>query len=126
METAHHFERFMRRTNEPAGDAQYRELKAHIGGSLHDLRGEGFSEYLDRDNWLHSQALAASLRASLSNGIVYPSVRWPEGQAAALFWPDLIQLPIIQARSLQFHWDGSRMTKYFEMGSTAWRTMPSS
>jgi hypothetical protein len=30
METAHHFERFMRRTAEAAVDAQFRELIAHV------------------------------------------------------------------------------------------------
>jgi hypothetical protein len=47
METAHHLERFMRRTDEPPGDAQYRELTARISGSLHDLRSGEFLETLD-------------------------------------------------------------------------------
>jgi hypothetical protein len=124
-ETAHHFERFMRRTNEPAADAQYRELKAHIGGSLHDLRDGSFPKCLEPDDWRHSQSLAASVRASGSDGIVYPSVRWPAGQAAALFWPNLIHLPIVQARHMQYHWDGKRMTKYFVIGEENWRSLPS-
>lgn len=123
METAHHFERFMRRTNEPAGDAQYRELTAPIAGSLHDLR-VGFPECLDPDDWRASQALAAPLRTSGSDGLVYPSVRWPAGQAAALFWPDLIRLPITQARTLQYHWDGARMTRYIVIGEADWRELP--
>lgn len=124
METGHHFERFMRRTNEPAADARYRELTARIAGSLHDLRGGGFADRLDPDDWRAGQALAASLRAGGSDGIVYPSVRWPEGQAAALFWPDLIRLPIVQARTLQYHWDGSRMTRYFVIGEADWYALP--
>src|SRR5216683_1640426 len=32
-ETAYHFEQFMRRTDEPAGAAQFRELVAGIGGA---------------------------------------------------------------------------------------------
>jgi hypothetical protein len=124
METAHHFERFMRRTNEPAGDAQYRQLTAHIGGSLHDLRDGGFSECLYPDDWRSAQSLAAALRSSGSGGIVYPSVRWPDGQAAALFWPDLIRLPINQAQTLHYHWDGGRMTRYFIIGGADWYALP--
>ncbi len=124
METAYHFARFMRRTNEPPGDALYRELTAAIAGTLHDLRGGGFAACLDRDDWSAGQTLGASLRRNGSDGIVYPSVRWPAGQAAALFWPDLIRLPIIQARTLQYHWDGSRMDRYFVIGEADWYELP--
>jgi hypothetical protein len=124
METVYHFERFMQRTNEPAGDAQFRELKAHVGGRLHDLRGGGFDDCLHPDDWGPAQAMAASLRATGSDGIVYPSVRWPAGQSAALFWPDLIRLPIVQARHLQYHWDGTRATRYFVVGPDVWYALP--
>lgn len=123
METAHHFERFMRRTNEPAGDAQYRELTARIAGLLHDLRAD-FPDCLDPDDWTAAQALAASLRAAGGDGVLYPSVRWPAGQAAALFWPNLVHPPITQAHTLQYHWDGSRMTRYFVMGGSDWSALP--
>jgi hypothetical protein len=124
METAHHFERFMRRTEEPAGDAQYRELTAHIVGRLHDLRDGADPDVLDPHDWTAGQALARSLRESGSDGIVYPSVRFPAGQAAALFWPDLIRLPVTQARTLQYHWDGTRMTRYFIIGGADWYALP--
>jgi len=124
METAHHFERFMRRTNEPAGYSQYRELLARVSGALHDLRA-AFPECLAPDDWSAAQKIGASLRATGSRGIVYPSVRWPPGQAVALFWPDLITLPITQARTLQYRWDGQRMTGYIIIGEdNEWRPLP--
>jgi RES domain len=123
-ETAHHFERFMARTSEPPGDAQYRELRAHIAGSLHDLRGDGFSDCLDPEVWEMAQRLASSLKGAGSDGIIYPSVRWPAGQAAALFWPNLVRLPILQARTLQYHWDGTGMSRYFVIGETDWYARP--
>ncbi len=123
-EAAYHFERFMARTAEPAADAQYRELRARIAGPLHDLRGGGFEGCLAPDDWTVGQALAASLKSASSDGIVYPSVRWPAGQAAALFYPDLVKLPVIQAQTLQYHWDGKRMTRYFVMGESEWREWP--
>ena len=123
-ETAHHFERFMARTNEPAADAQYRELRAHIAGSLHDLRSGGFDDCLNPDAWDAAQRLALSLKDSGSDGIAYQSVRSPAGQAAALFWPDLVRLPVVQARTLQYHWDGTRMTRYFIIGEAEWYARP--
>jgi hypothetical protein len=91
---------------------------------LHDLRAGSFDDYLDPDNWGPAQRLAASLKAAGSDGIVYPSVRYSAGQATALFWPDLIRLPVVQARTLQYHWDGSSMTRYFIIGETDWYTWP--
>lgn len=124
METVYHVERFMRRTAEPPADVQLRELTARIGGDLHDLRGTGFADCLNPDDWTAAQALATTLHRDGSDGIVYPSVRWPAGQAAALFWPDLIHLPIVQARTLQYHWDGKRVTRYFVIGGDDWYAMP--
>jgi hypothetical protein len=123
-ETAHHFERFMARTEEPPADAQYRELTARIGGALHDLRGGGFDDCLAPDDWETGQRLAASLKTLGGDGLVYPSVRWPAGEAVALFWPDLVRLPVVQARTLQYHWDGKRMSRYFVIGESAWRNRP--
>jgi len=55
-----------------------------------------------------SQALAASLRASGSNGITYASVRHQSAECAALFYPDLAS-EARQGRHLDYHWDGSRV-----------------
>jgi hypothetical protein len=123
-ETAYHFARFMARTDEPPADAQYRELQAPIAGRLHDLRGEGFADTLDPNDWSAGQRLGTSLKAAASNGIVYASVRYSEGQAAALFYPDLVKLPVTQARTLQYHWDGTRMTRYFVIGEEEWSAWP--
>lgn len=120
-ETAYHFERFMARTAEPAADAQYRELRAPVAGSLHDLREEGFDDYLAPDDWTAGQRLGGALKSSGSDGIVYPSVRYPAGQAVALLYPDLVKLPVTQAQTLQYHWDSKRMTRYFVMGESEWR-----
>ncbi|MDY0884876.1 RES family NAD+ phosphorylase [Dongia soli] len=127
METVYHVERFMRRTAEPTADIQLRELTAHVAGRLHDLRAAAgdFAACLDPDDWSAGQALALRLHRQGSDGIVYPSVRWPAGQAAALFWPDLIRLPIVQSRTLQYHWDGHSITRYFIIGRDDWYALPS-
>jgi hypothetical protein len=123
-ETAYHFARFMAATQEPPADAQYRELQAPIAGRLHDLRGEGFSDCLDPNDWSAGQRLGTALKANGSDGFVYPSVRYPQGAAAALFYPDLVKLPVTQGRTLQYHWDGARMTRYFVIGEVEWSAWP--
>ena len=123
-ETVFHFERFMRATNEPPAEAQFRELVAGIAGNLVDLREGDHAAALDPDDWRAGQALGASVRANGTDGILYPSVRFPAGLAAALFWPDCVKLPVRQARHMLYHWDGTRMSRYFVYGEHAWRGWP--
>lgn len=119
-ETAYHFERFMRATNEPAGDADFRELTCGIGGNLHDLRKTDPEGCLAPGNWAIGQALGRALRTEGADGVIYPSVRIRSGLAVGLFWPNCITLPVLQARQLRYRWDGSRMTAWFEHGSREW------
>lgn len=119
-ETIYHHERFMQRTNEAAADSQFRELKAHIGGKLRDLRKRGSEKYLTPDDYAASQVLAKEYRGAGEDGVVYPSVRWRKDEAVALLWPDRVQLPVIQAQHLLYHWDGARVDRYFVYGEDKW------
>ncbi len=119
-ETAYHFERFMRDTGEPAGDADFRELSCGIGGLLHDLRKSDPEGCLAPDDWAPGQALGRRVRAEGADGVVYRSVRTAVGLAAGLFWPNCVTLPVVQARQLRYRWDGSRMTAWFEHGTRDW------
>ena len=119
-ETAYHFERFMRDTDQPAGDADFRELTCAIHGGLHDLRHGDPEGCLAPADWAPGQALGRRVRADGADGVVYPSVRTKTGLAAGLFWPDCVNLPVLQSRQLRYRWDGSRMTDWFEHGSREW------
>ncbi len=123
-ETIFHFERFMAATEEPAGDADFRELVHGLGGRLADLRHGARPDCLHPENYAPGQAFGRALRAHGGDGIVYPSVRWPDGEAAALFWPDLIRLPVNQARHLRYHWNGRRCDRVFEHGAPGWTRWP--
>lgn len=123
-ETAWHFERFMRKTEEPAGDAQFRELACAIQGGLHDVRQGGYAACLDPDDWGAGQTLGRAIHAAGGDGVVYPSVRHPAGEAAALFWPDRVVLPVNQGRQMRYHWDGARMTRFFVYGENVWYAWP--
>lgn len=117
FETMHHHAGFMARTNEPPGwTSQFRELVLAIGARLHDLRGGGFAEALDDRDYSAGQDLGRRLRAAGSDGIVHPSVRRPGGECVALFYPDLAA-GLVQARHLDYHWDGKRVDLYRDAGS---------
>lgn len=124
METIFYHERFMRRTNEAPADSQFRELKTRVGGKLRDLRHCGFKKYLPPDGYAASQAIARQFRNANEDGIVYPSVRWLQGEAVALFRPDCVHLPVLQARHLLYHWDGKQVSQYFVYGADKWNPRP--
>ena len=114
LETMHHHARFMARTAEPPGwTSQFRELVLDVGSDLHDLRGgaAALAPALDPNSYDEAQALAASLRASGSYGLVYLSQRDPSGQCVGLFYPDSAA-NLIQGRHLDYHWDGRRVDLY--------------
>ena len=115
-ETAYHFERFMRLTQEPAGDADFRELCATVKGDF----AASPAECLAPDDWLKGQVFGRQMRHAGKDGVVYPSVRYPAGMAAAVFWPNCIALPIAQARQFRYHWDGVKMTRYLVHGAREW------
>lgn len=114
METIHHHARFMARTREPAGwTSQFREIVMEIEAGLHDLRGGApvTERFLHPDDYATGQALGRAVRGVGADGLVYPSVRYPDGECAALFFPDLARNPR-QGRHLDYHWDGARVDYY--------------
>jgi hypothetical protein len=117
FETVHHHGRFMAATGEPQGwTSQFRELVMAVGATLADLRGGGFAAVLDPDDHGAGQGLARDLRGRGDDGLVYPSVRYPAGEAVALFWPDLARAPV-QGRHLDYHWNGARVDLVRDAGS---------
>ncbi|MBL3566706.1 RES family NAD+ phosphorylase [Rhodovulum sulfidophilum] len=90
--------------------SEVRELVGAVDADLVDLRGGGAEAYLDPDpaSYAAPQALAAELRAQDANGIVYPSVRNPEGACIGAFWPDVVEPPR-QADHYRYHWDGRQI-----------------
>ncbi|MCO5157766.1 MAG: RES family NAD+ phosphorylase [Aquamicrobium sp.] len=108
-EVAHHHGRAMANSGEePGWTSQFRMLVNRLDLDLHDARPE--TAYHDPDDYAASQALGKSLRAGGANGIVYRSVRCPGGECVAVFWPDLLAIPV-QADHFDFHWDGARVDK---------------
>lgn len=119
FETIHHHERFMRRTAQsPGWTSDFRELVGSLTVELHDLRGPDphFVPLLDRDDYTRSQPFAAALRKGTSNGLVWQSVRYNAGNAAAVFRPNLVPIPK-QGRQFCYHWSGTRVDRVRDLGS---------
>jgi hypothetical protein len=114
FETVHHHGQFMARTNEPSGwTSQFREVLLDINARLHDLRSSpaDLRGLLLPDDYRASQALGLQLRTTGSDGIVYPSVRYPGGECVGLFYPDCATNPV-QGRHLDYHWNGTTVDLY--------------
>ena len=114
-ETAYHFQRFMRRTSEPPGDADYRVLTCAVTAEVEDAS----DDCLEPGVWAAGQHFGRDARARGVDGIYYRSVRYLDGCAAAIFWPNCLTLPITQNEHLRYRWDGARMTHYLPHGATA-------
>lgn len=121
-ETVFHFERFMKATAEEPALMSYRELILQVDAQLHDLRDNPeIQSTLDPDDYAVAQTLARELRQNhASEGIVFPSVRHPEGEAVAAFWPDVLGIPA-QGRHLCYRWNGSRVDAWLLYGEDGWR-----
>ena len=103
-ETIHHHARFMRATKEdPGWTSQFRELVGTIDTDLDDATGR--ADLLHPNEYDASQTFGAERRAAGSNGIIWPSIRYPDGQCIAVFWPDVIPIPI-QGAHYAYHWNG--------------------
>lgn len=124
-ETLFHFQRFMSATAEEPSTSDYRELVGRIDADLHDLRDPAaFAAELDADHYASAQSLARVLRnRHSSNGVVYPSVRHPAGEAVAAFWPDVVGIPV-EGRRLRYRWDGRRVDAWLIYGDDRWHFLP--
>ncbi len=108
-EVAFHHGRMMQASAESAGwTSQFRTLINRLDLELHDVRP--MPQMHDPDDCTEPRRLGALLRRQGSNGIGYRSVRCPGGECAAIFWPDLVAIPV-QADHYDFHWDGSRVDR---------------
>ena len=118
FETMHHHAAFMAATKEaPGWTSDFRELVGVLDAELHDVTDTGrFAEVHDPESHATSQNIGAMLRAANSNGILYRSVRFPEGLAVALFWPDVAGIPA-QGERFSYYWDGGQVSQVRNLSS---------
>lgn len=121
-ETAYHFARFAGDSRDPPRYADMRVLVGKIDNRFADLATLPAAEraaLLAPDSYAASQPFGAALRAGGANGIVYPSVRDASGQCVAVFRPRAVGVPL-QTAWLRYHWDGTRVARYFDYARGEW------
>ena len=114
-EVGHHRARFLAATAEPPIEIDLRLIEADLCQSLHDLRPwvARHPVLYDPVGYGTAQVLGARLRAAGSWGVVYASVRHAGGECAAVFRPRALG-PARATRHLALHWDGQRLTHWYE------------
>jgi hypothetical protein len=126
IETGYHFGRFAADSSDPPRTEPMRVLKGTAACCPHDLEslaGAERNDALDPKSYFKSRSLAAALRTDNSDGILYPSVRHQGGNCIAIFWPNVISVPI-QERQLEFEWNGQVANRYFDHLSNEWKSFP--
>lgn len=121
-ETAYHFGRFVRDSDDGPRYEEMRVLVGQIDGRFHGVAGLPAAErtkILDPGSYGASQRFGARMRGGGSNGLVYPSVRNPGGSCLAAFRPKVVGVPV-QTKHLKYHWDGTRVARYFDYDSGEW------
>ncbi|WP_110654227.1 RES family NAD+ phosphorylase [Salinicola halimionae] len=114
-ETRYHAERFLRDSSEPPMQLQQRVYLSDLEGSLHDLRDDPAAiPLLDPENWHAGQAFGRQAWEAHADGIVYPSVRDPDGECAAVLRPPVMSATR-QGRHLGYEWDGERIRHVLEL-----------
>jgi hypothetical protein len=91
-EVAYHRQLWLQETGwEEEDTADYLDYLADFHADFHDLRGaKEHADCLDFESYTASQALGAQLLKLGSAGIVYPSVRRPNGMCIVCFRPVLV------------------------------------
>lgn len=124
-ETTYHRARFLHATAQPRMEIDMRVYLVDLAASLHDLRGRSADYPLvyHEEDYAAGQQLAARLRGSGSDGIVYDSVRRRGGECAAVFRPRLLS-NCRQERHLCYRWDGRRIASVYEKRELGPRGQP--
>ena len=114
-ETRWHHARFLAATAEGPMHLPMRLYGVAIDARLHDLRPLDAADPAVHDpaDYGAARALAATLRAQGSAGVVYRSVRHPGGQCAGLFRPRGAGACLARA-VLLYAWNGSEFTDVYE------------
>jgi hypothetical protein len=121
-ETIFHFEAFARDSGDPPRMEDMRVLVGTVAEMFVDvfvLPQPERDRMLDPDSYAASQPYARELRDSGAMGVVYPSVRWPDGACVGAFRPRTVGLPR-QERHLKYRWNGERVDRYFDYQHDTW------
>ncbi len=99
-------------------DVSVDDYLADFSGEFHDLRHDEFSEVLDPESYVQSQALAERLVEAGALGVVYPSVRRASGTCLACFRPALV-MNVRKGATYRLRWGGGPIPEIDLLGPKA-------
>lgn len=113
-ESRYRREQFLMHISEGPIELEMRTYLADLDGDLHDIRGrKDLVAVYDPNNYSSGQKLGRELKALNSGGVVYDSVRDPDGECAGVFRPRILS-PCMQGPHFGYVWDGSKITVVYE------------
>jgi hypothetical protein len=119
-ETRYHAGLFLAATNEAPLRQQMRLYTVMARGEVVDLRGDAIVQAgldprnLAPDDYAPGTALGRAVRAASAPGIVYPSVRDPEGECLAALRTTMLR-DCRHAAYLEYNWNGETIDYVFEL-----------
>jgi hypothetical protein len=119
-ETRYHAGLFLAATNEAPLRQQMRLYTVMARGEVVDLRGDAIVQagldprILAPDDYGPGTALGRAVRAASAPGIVYPSVRDPEGECLAALRTTMLR-DCRHAAYLEYNWNGETIDYVFEL-----------
>ena len=112
---------FLRRTDEPAIDLDMRLITANVEAELHDLRTPAsaqpaerpYASVLDPQDYGPSQRLGRRLRARAAGASAIRACAMPRASASRSSGRGRCAMPSRRLH-IALHWDGERITHWFE------------
>jgi hypothetical protein len=121
-ETVFHFEHTARDSGDPARMEDMRVLVGSVAAAFEDVSAlpePQRSQVLNPDDYRAAQDYGQALRDQGAQGVVFQSVRRPDGTCIGAFRPRAVGLPR-QERHLKYRWNGERVDRYFDYQLDAW------
>lgn len=112
-ESIHSRTRFLSYTKEDAGEIDMRVYIGEVVRPLHDVRGDGYEDLHLAGDHGPAQVFGKQMKEDNSWGIVYRSVRQPEGECIAILRPPAVTVPR-QGPHYSYAWDGDRITSVYQ------------
>lgn len=115
-ETVFHRERFLNATHEAPCELTMRLYVGRIKKPLHDIRTSTFKTLHNPSDYSASQQFGQVLREKDAWGIIYNSIRHPDGCCIAALRPPAVSIPK-QTAHFKYIWDGTKIVDVLETKS---------
>lgn len=119
-ETRYHAGLFLDATHEASMRLQMRLYSVQAKGEAVDLREASTTDtrIIDPVDYSYSQGIGRQLRAADVQGILYPSVRKPDGECLAALRTGILR-DCLHSAYLEYNWNGQAIDAVFEIEQIA-------